>query len=104
MTDLSKSGKDKVAWEKWLHQYAERLHLEEEGVTDLHLANQERVKVMNAINPRFVLFYCFVCIPFDIKLFKYCLQCLYTLTKGYVGYHCQFLSINVHPFGKFLDC
>lgn len=55
VTDMGKMQKDGVSWDTWLQQYEDRLKLEEEGVSDLDLANQERVKVMNATNPKFIL-------------------------------------------------
>lgn len=55
VTDISKREKDMAAWEKWLQTYVARLRLEEEGVTNMHDANRERVRVMNETNPRFIL-------------------------------------------------
>lgn len=55
VTDDDKHGKDSEVWHAWLLQYKERLRLEEEGVSDLDLANKERVEVMNSTNPKFIL-------------------------------------------------
>ena len=41
-------GENRLAWEQWLINYAERLSLEE-------LTKEERVKSMNSINPKYVL-------------------------------------------------
>ena len=43
------------AWDIWLPKYIDRLTKEVEGKIDLPVANSERVKVMNANNPRFIL-------------------------------------------------
>jgi hypothetical protein len=40
------------AWDIWLPKYIDRLTKEVEGKIDLPVANSERVKVMNANNPR----------------------------------------------------
>ncbi|XP_052806192.1 protein adenylyltransferase SelO, mitochondrial-like [Mya arenaria] len=55
VTDESKRGEDSATWTDWLSKYTDRLRQEEEGLTDFDLANSDRVKVMNATNPRFIL-------------------------------------------------
>ncbi|KAL5010089.1 hypothetical protein ScPMuIL_012394 [Solemya velum] len=53
LTPQTKLEKDTVLWTKWLKSYTERL--KQEVAPDLDSANQKRVEVMNANNPRFIL-------------------------------------------------
>lgn len=51
--DLQKQYMDK--WNKWLDAYGKRLEKEVENAQDLRQLNSQRVKVMNATNPAFIL-------------------------------------------------
>lgn len=55
MTTEELLSKLKKAWTDWLQKYRSRLENEAEGVDDVAELKAERVKVMNANNPKFIL-------------------------------------------------
>lgn len=50
-----KRKKDEETWDAWLDEYKQRLYLETEGIDDVEHLNQDKVKIMNSTNPKFVL-------------------------------------------------
>ena len=55
LTDAKKQEDDRVKWSAWLESYKVRLAKEVTGDVNLEELNQERSKVMNANNPKFIL-------------------------------------------------
>ena len=55
LKDLTQEGKtqsDGEKWAEWLNKYKDRLSEEVDEETDMAEANVERVRVMNATNPK----------------------------------------------------
>uniref|UniRef100_A0A0B7A2E6 Selenoprotein O n=1 Tax=Arion vulgaris TaxID=1028688 RepID=A0A0B7A2E6_9EUPU len=51
--DIHKSNKEE--WNKWLDKYENRLKKEVENVDDVRELSEQRVTIMNSVNPRFIL-------------------------------------------------
>ncbi|XP_055859967.1 protein adenylyltransferase SelO, mitochondrial-like isoform X2 [Biomphalaria glabrata] len=55
LTDESLSQKSFERWSAWFEKFALRLQLEKADVSDLNSLSEERKKIMNSVNPKFVL-------------------------------------------------